>query len=72
MIKEKAYAGKELNSNEIMTATEVASFLRVSVNAVRRWSRNGKLKAYRLGGSGAWRYLKTDVLDFLHGGILSL
>ena len=63
---------KELNSNEIMTATEVAIFLKVSINAVRRWSRNGKLKGYRLGGSGTWRYLRTDVLDFLYGGGLSL
>ena len=49
----------------VMTAVEVADFLKVSVAAVRRWTRNGDLKGMKLGGSGDWRYFKRDVLDFL-------
>ena len=67
MITEETYRETERNNEEVMTATEVAAFLKVSVSAVRRWSRNRKLKGYRLGGRGDWRYLKTNVLDFLYG-----
>jgi excisionase family DNA binding protein len=57
---------KEENST-LMTATEVAAFLKVHLGSVRRWSRSGKLKGYRLGGRGDWRYDRKDVLAFLHG-----
>lgn len=50
---------------EIMTAVEVATFLKVSVGAVRRWTREKSLKGHRLGGKGDWRYMKKDVIDFL-------
>jgi len=51
----------------ILTANEVASFLKVSVSAVRRWTREGNLKGHRLGGKGDWRYVKKDVINFLYG-----
>jgi excisionase family DNA binding protein len=50
----------------IMTCDEVAEFLRVHVSSVRRWSRCGKLRAYKLGGRGDWRYRQQDVLAFLY------
>ena len=53
-------------SEQVMTSTEVADFLRVNLSSVRRWSRDGKLKGYRLGGQGDWRYLKSDVLAFFY------
>jgi len=54
-------------SREIMTCDEVAEYLRVHVSSVRRWSRSGKLTAYRVGGCGDWRYRAQDVLSFLYG-----
>jgi excisionase family DNA binding protein len=59
--------GDSKASGEIMTAADVAAFLKVSVGVVRRWTRTGSLKGYRLGGNGDWRYLKEDVLNFLCG-----
>ncbi|HEX9975721.1 MAG TPA: helix-turn-helix domain-containing protein [Dehalococcoidales bacterium] len=56
---------KEEGINTLMTASEVAAFLRVHLGSVRRWSRTGKLKGYRLGGRGDWRYDRRDVLAFL-------
>ena len=58
---------QDVSSKEIMTANEVASLLKVSVSAVRRWTRTGALKGRKLGGKGDWRYLKSDVLGFLLG-----
>ena len=51
---------------EIMTCDEVAEFLRVHVSSVRRWSRSGKLMAFKVGGRGDWRYREEDVLSFLY------
>ena len=50
-----------------MTCTEVASFLRVHLSSVRRWSRTGELKAYKVGSRGDWRYREQDVMAFLYG-----
>jgi excisionase family DNA binding protein len=55
-----------LDGNAIMTSTEVAEFLKVHLGSVRRWSRSGKLKGYRLGERGDWRYLRKDVLAFFY------
>ncbi len=50
-----------------MTAQEVAALLKVNLGSVRRWSRDGKLKGYRLGGNGDWRYTMDDVIAFVKG-----
>ncbi len=63
-----------MNNNEqesqetVMTSVEVAKLLKVSPVAVRRWTRDGSLKGYRLGGTGDWRYFRKDVIAFLMGG----
>ena len=54
------------NDKAMLTCDEVAEFLRVHVISVRRWSRSGKLKAYKVGGRGDWRYRHQDVLAFLY------
>jgi excisionase family DNA binding protein len=54
------------DSKAIMTCDEVAEFLRVHVSSVRRWSRSGKLRAFKVGGRGDWRYRQQDVLAFLY------
>ena len=56
----------ENSNNEVLTSTEVAELLKVHLSSVRRWSRSGKLKGYRLGGEGDWRFLRQDVLAFLY------
>ena len=53
-------------TKEIMTCDEVAEYLRVHVSSVRRWSRNGKITAYKVGDRGDWRYREKDVLAFLY------
>ncbi len=55
----------EWDDDVIMTSSEVAKFLKVHLGSVRRWTRTGELKGYRLGERGDWRYLRKDVLDFL-------
>jgi excisionase family DNA binding protein len=52
----------------IMTCDEVAEYLRVHVSSVRRWSRSGKLAAFKVGERGDWRYRQQDVIAFLYDG----
>jgi excisionase family DNA binding protein len=65
-ISKKRSNGEKSGDKAIMTCDEVAEFLRVHVSSVRRWSRCGKLRAYKVGGRGDWRYRKQDVLAFLY------
>ena len=58
--------GNGVASSEILTCEEVAEYLRVHVGSVRRWSRSGKLLAFKVGGRGDWRYREQDVLAFLY------
>jgi hypothetical protein len=67
MVVFKENSRQDVTKEQIMTAGDVSAFLKVSINAVRRWTRDGKLKGHRLGGAGDWRYLKRDVLFFLCG-----
>ncbi len=56
----------EVNQAKIMlTAKEVAHFLNVHINTVRRWSNQGILKAYRIGPRGDRRFSKEDIASFL-------
>ena len=62
----------DLDGQVIMTTNEVADFLKIHVGSVRKWSRTGMLKGYRLGDRGDWRYLSGDVIAFLQGNNRSL
>jgi excisionase family DNA binding protein len=62
----------DLDGQVIMTTNEVADFLKIHVGSVRKWSRAGILKGYRLGDRGDWRYLSGDVIAFLQGNNRSL
>ena len=49
----------------MMTAQQVCAFLGVSVHSLRRWSKAGALKAYRVGAARQMRFRRHDVLRFL-------
>jgi len=54
---------KELN--RMLSVSEAAELLGVSATSIRRFSRAGKLKTYRISTGGHRRFRKKDVLDFL-------
>lgn len=55
------------NSNELMTAAEVAAMIPVHAETVRRWAREGQLTAVTL-PSGRKRYRRCDVEALLTAG----
>ena len=49
----------------LLTVTEVADFLHVDDQTVRRWIRDGRLAAHRFGGKAGYRIQRADLQDFL-------
>jgi excisionase family DNA binding protein len=49
----------------MMTTREVARFLKVHINTVRRWANSGILKTYRVGPRGDRRFKKEDINTFV-------
>jgi excisionase family DNA binding protein len=65
MAQETKKMVRSSHSNSVMTVREVAHFLNIHVNTVRRWSDLGVLKAYRIGPRGDRRFRREDILAFL-------
>jgi len=47
---------------KFLTTADAAKFLKVSEASIRRWSDQGKLKCYRIGGRSERRFLESDIL----------
>ena len=62
---EKRQAGGNHRSNSLLTVRDVARFLNIHVNTVRRWSDLGILKSYRIGPRGDRRFRREDIIAFL-------
>lgn len=52
----------------LLTIGEAARYLGVSVDTMRRWDRDDRLKAVRISSSSHRRYRLTDLQDALRGG----
>ncbi len=59
------YAMPNEQLGPMLTVREVAHFLSVHANTVRRWSDEGKLKAYRITRRGDRRFKREDIFLFL-------
>jgi excisionase family DNA binding protein len=49
----------------LLSTGDVARLLGIHANTVRRWSRNGVLKTFRVGPRGDRRFRQTDVFNLL-------
>jgi excisionase family DNA binding protein len=49
----------------MLTVREVASILGIHANTVRRWSEEGKLRAFRITKRGDRRFKREDINRFL-------
>ncbi len=49
----------------LLTTSDVARLLNIHINTVRRWSNEGRLRAYRLGSRGDRRFQREDIASFL-------
>jgi excisionase family DNA binding protein len=51
--------------SEMLTVREVARLLHVHPNTLRRWSNNGRIKAYRITSRGDRRFKREEIVRFL-------
>jgi excisionase family DNA binding protein len=51
--------------SDMLTVREVARLLHVHPNTLRRWSNNGRIKAYRITARGDRRYKREEIAHFL-------
>jgi len=65
MAQETKKIVRRSRSSSVLTVREVANFLNIHVNTVRRWSDLGVLKAYRIGPRSDRRFRREDILSFL-------
>jgi excisionase family DNA binding protein len=49
----------------LLSTSQVARLLNVHVNTIRRWSRDGTLKTYRINTRGDRRFNREDVFNLL-------
>ncbi len=55
----------EGSDTPVLDTAEVARLLRLNVDYVRKLSREGVLPAHKLPGGRTFRYLRSEVLDWL-------
>src|SRR5215471_728159 len=53
------------DKQRFLAITEAAEFLQVSETSLRRWTNNGSLRCFRVGGRNERRFLKEDLLAFM-------
>jgi excisionase family DNA binding protein len=51
--------------SDMLTVREVARLLHVHPNTLRRWSNNGRIKAYRITPRGDRRFKREEIAQFL-------
>jgi excisionase family DNA binding protein len=61
--------GKDMGNGEhmsdMLTVREVARMFHVHPNTLRRWSNNGRIRAYRITPRGDRRYKREEIAHFL-------
>lgn len=55
----------ELDSKIMLRTSDVAQLLGIHPNTVKRWSKEGILKSYRIGSRGDRRFRRKDIDSFL-------
>ena len=54
---------------ELLTVAEVAAWLKVHPNTVRRWAQKGLINSYRIGPRRDRRFDRTEVEQLLISGL---
>jgi len=57
--------GNGEHMSDMLTVREVARLLHIHPNTLRRWSNNGRIKAYRITPRGDRRFKREEIARFL-------
>lgn len=53
------------STDQLLTVPEVADYLRVDPETVRRWLREGRIKGVHLSRAAGWRVRRSDLDAFV-------
>ena len=53
--------------DKLLKTKDVAEILNAHPNTIRRWSKQGKIEAYRIGSRGDRRFRQSDIDSFITG-----
>jgi excisionase family DNA binding protein len=56
---------EHMEGREMLTVPQVAGYMQVHVETVRRWLREGQLRGVNLGGKGGWRIRRDELERFI-------
>jgi excisionase family DNA binding protein len=54
--------------SKLLTVKEVCEFFGVSRGTAMSWIRNGKLRAFKIGGGRLWRVRESELKRFMRQG----
>ncbi len=57
--------GNGQHMSDMLTVSEVARLLHVHPNTLRRWSNEGRIRAYRITPRGDRRFKREEIVRFL-------
>lgn len=63
MIKQQTQSSADYPS--VIDTAEVAELLRMNVQMVRKYAREGRLPAYQLPGSRVYRFIYSEIIDYI-------
>jgi len=50
---------------KMLRVSDVAEILHAHPNTIRRWSEQGRIRAYRIGTRGDRRFMQSDIVGFI-------
>jgi excisionase family DNA binding protein len=57
--------GNDEHLSEMLTVREVARLFHIHPNTLRRWSNDGRIRAYRITSRGDRRFKREEIVRFL-------
>ncbi len=57
--------GREDTYPSVIDTGQVAELLQMNVQMVRKYAREGRLPAYQLPGSRVYRFIQSEIIDYI-------
>lgn len=60
-----SYQSTQSGHPSVIDTAQVADLLRMNVQMVRKYAREGRLPAYQLPGSRVYRFIHSEIIDYI-------
>lgn len=59
----------QVHLHDLMTTSEVAEYLSISTQTLKRWTKKGRINCIRINSRGDRRYLRSEINKLLEGKV---